>query len=123
MQAIIVDCVLVVQPQLAPIVGDNAEPIMAIPEDSQAASPTHGKVITTGKPWPPATCVAIVHIMLPSGHIWPTIVQIRAPATLAKVEDILSEKTMTISCARGRTPATCTHNSPSITSIGSMVPE
>jgi hypothetical protein len=123
MQAIIVDCVPVVQPQLAPIVGDNAEPIMAIPEDSQAARPTHGKVITTGKPWPPATCVAIVHIMLPSGHVRPTIVQVLAPATLAKVEDILSEKTMTISCARGRTPATCTHNSPSITSVGSMVPE
>jgi len=48
-QAVIVDCVLVVDPQLAAIIRDNAEMVMACPEDSQAACPTHSEVITPRK--------------------------------------------------------------------------
>jgi hypothetical protein len=46
-QTVIVDCVLVVNPQLAAIIGDNAEMVMSCPEDSQAACPTHSEVITS----------------------------------------------------------------------------
>ena len=60
-QAIIVDCVLVVDPQLAAIIRDNAEMVMACPEDSQAARPTHSEVIISRETWPSATCIAIVH--------------------------------------------------------------
>jgi len=49
MQAIIIDCVAIVDPQLTPIIGVNAEPVMACPEDSQAACPTHSEVICACK--------------------------------------------------------------------------
>jgi len=45
MQTIIVDRVPIVDPQLAAIIRDNAEAIMAGPEDSQSACPTHCEVI------------------------------------------------------------------------------
>ena len=61
MQTIIVDCVPIVDPQLAAIIRDNAETVMASPEDSQSACPTHSEVILLRKTWPLATCVAIVH--------------------------------------------------------------
>jgi hypothetical protein len=70
MQAIVVDCVSIVDPQLAPIIGDNAEMVMASPEDSQAPCPTHGKVIATRETRPSATCVPIVHHSSPAGHVW-----------------------------------------------------
>ena len=60
-QAIVVDCVPIVNPQLAPIIGENAEAVIACLEDSQTACPTHGKVIASAKTGPSATCVAIVH--------------------------------------------------------------
>jgi hypothetical protein len=49
MQAIVVNCVSVVDPQLAPIIGNNAEIIMPSSENSQAPCPTHGKVIASSK--------------------------------------------------------------------------
>ena len=64
-QAIVVNCVAIVNPQLAPIIGDNLEVVTARLEDSQAASPTHSKVVTSGKARPSATSVAIVHVL---GH-------------------------------------------------------
>ena len=63
MQAIVVNCVSIVNPQLAPIVRVKAEMIMTCPEDSQAASPTHSEVIAPGKAGPSATCIAIIHIL------------------------------------------------------------
>ena len=62
-QAIIVDCVPVVDPQLAAIIGVNAKTVMACPEDSQATCPTHSKVITSGETRPSSTCVAVVHYL------------------------------------------------------------
>ena len=64
MQAIVVNCVSVVNPQFASIIGYELEVVTAALEDSQTASPTHCKVIATSEPRPFATCVAIVnHLM------------------------------------------------------------
>jgi len=123
-QAIIVDCVLVVNPQLTAIIGDNAEPVVARPEDSQAACPTHSKVIASLESRPFTACVAIVNIMSPSSHVRLTPVQILAPSTLAKVEGILHEKPSTISGPMTTlSHTTCARNSPSVSCIFTMVPE
>ena len=60
-QAIVVNCVSIVDPQLASIIRDNAEMVMASPEESHAARPSHSELIASRKTRPPATCVAIVH--------------------------------------------------------------
>jgi hypothetical protein len=122
MQAIIVDCVSIVEPQLAPIIGVNLEMVTACPEDSQAASPTHSEVITSRKAGPLATCVAIVHSMFPTSHIWTATVQILASSTLTKVEDIFSEETMAI-CDTVRLSPTCTRNNPTVSSVRAFVAE
>jgi hypothetical protein len=123
-QAVIVNCVPIVNPQLASIIGDKLKVVMARPEDSQAASPAHSEVIASSEPRPRATCVAIVHSMFPTGHVWSAPIQILAPTTLTKVESILPEEPGAI-C---RTMATTTkttgpHNSPSVASVKTMVPE
>ena len=63
-QAIIVNCVPIIDPQLAPIIGDNAEVVMAGLEDSQAARPTNSEVIPAAIARPIATCVTIVDILM-----------------------------------------------------------
>ena len=60
-QAIVVDGVAIVNPQLAAVIRNDTETVMASPEDSQAACPTHGKVIASGEARPFTTCIAIVH--------------------------------------------------------------
>ena len=82
MQAIIVDCIPIVDPQLAPVIGDDAETVIASPSDFQAACPTYGKVIASSKTTPFAVCVAIVrhltrHFMRKQriGQIAPTSVR------------------------------------------------
>ena len=63
-QAIVVNCVSIVEPQLASIIGNELEVVPAALEDSQTASPTHCKVIATSETRPFATGVAIVnHLM------------------------------------------------------------
>jgi hypothetical protein len=124
MQAIVIDCVPIVDPQLAPIIGYDAEMIMASPEDPHAASPTNSKVIASGETRPFATCVAVVNIVFPSSHIGLAPVQVLTPATLAKVEGIFHEETMAICDGMlAVSLATCTHNNPSIASIRPMIPE
>jgi len=122
-QAIIVDCVLVVDPQLAAVIGVNTETVMACLEDPQATCPAHSKVITSGKTRPFSTCVAIVHHVFPTRHVWTATVEILAPSPLTEVENVLPEETMTISWTMSATTATCTHNSPSVSSVRTMVPE
>ena len=63
-QTIIVDCVAIVNPQLATIIGNNAEMVMACPEDSQAACPAHCEMIPSAITRPIASCVAIVYILM-----------------------------------------------------------
>jgi len=125
MQAIVVYCVSIVYPQLASIIGNNAEVVMASPEDPQAASPTHSKVIVSRESRPPATCVTVVNDLAPSSHVRPATAQILAAPALPEVEGIFSEETMAISgwSAPGRPSAACLHNSPSVSSVGTMVPE
>jgi len=91
MQAIVVDRVSIVNPQLAAIIRDNAKSVMACPEDSQAACPTYSKVIFSGKPSPFATCVAVVHVVFPTSHVRPPSVQVLTATTLTKVESVLPE--------------------------------
>jgi hypothetical protein len=124
MQAIIVDCVSIVDPQLAPIIGDNAKPVMSSLEDSHAGRPTHSKVIASVETRPFATSVTIVHRMFPAGHVGFATIQVLASTPLAKVEHVLPEETMAISGGiAGLSSAACAHNSPSVTSVRTMVPE
>jgi hypothetical protein len=94
-------------------------------EDPHAASPTHSKVIVSGETRPSTACVPIVDIMFPPSHLRSATIQILAVATLTKVEDILPKQAMAVGDRIiGRyTPATCTHNIPSIGSVGTTVPE
>ena len=63
-QAIIVNGVPIVDPQLASVIRDELEVVTAAPEDSQPTSPTHCKVVSTSESWPSATCVAVVHNLM-----------------------------------------------------------
>ena len=63
-QAIVVNRVAIVHPQLASIVGVNAEAVAARSEDSHAACPTHSKVVTATETGPIAICVTIVHHLI-----------------------------------------------------------
>jgi hypothetical protein len=118
MQTIIVNCELVVNPKLATVIRDNAKAVIASLEDSQAAGPAHSEVVTSGKTRPAATCVTVVDIMFPAGHVRFAIIQPLASATLTKVEDVFPEESMTISGLSGHVAATtCKHNCPSVGSI------
>jgi hypothetical protein len=123
-QAIVVNGVSIVDPQLASIIGNNLQVVMACPEDSHAARPASGEVVVSGESRPPATCVTIVHKVSPASHVWSATIQVLAPTTLTKIKGILHEETVTI---RGsifdRAPTTGAHNGPSVSSIRTMVPE
>jgi hypothetical protein len=49
-QAIVVDRVTIVEPEVAPIIRYNLEVVMTCLENSHAACPTHSKVIASVKP-------------------------------------------------------------------------
>merc|ERR1719199_696071 len=124
-QSIVVNRVAIVHPQFASIVGVNAESVMARSEDSHAACPPHSKVVTATETGPIAICVAIVHHMFPTLQIGSATVQVLAPAPLTEVECILPEETMAISDPVARAPRTmiCSHKTPSVSCIGTPVPE
>jgi hypothetical protein len=122
MQTIVVNCVSIVNPQLAPIIGDDLEVVAACLEDSHAPCPAYSEVIAPSKARPSASCVTIVHIVLPASHIRSATLEILASATLTKVESVLPEETMAIR-DRIATFTACARNSPSVASIGTMVPE
>jgi hypothetical protein len=124
MQAIIVDRVPIVNPQLASIIGDNAVSVMASPENSHAGSPSHRKVVTTAKARPIASRVPVIDNMTPTSHVWPAAPQVRAPTSLAEVESILHEEPMAISGAMASNPPAAGKNDvPTIPSIWASVPE
>jgi hypothetical protein len=123
-QAIVVNCVSIVEPQLAPIIRMNLEVVTACPEDSQAACPTHSKVITSRESRPPLTCVGVVHHLAPPSHVGFATLQVLTTATLTKVINIFPEDSVTI--VRGmveHSPSTCTNNSPPVASVRTSVPE
>jgi hypothetical protein len=69
MQAVIIHRVSIVNPELAAIIRDNAEPVMARPVNSQAACPTHSKVVTSREAGPFGTSVAVIHNLTPTSHV------------------------------------------------------
>jgi hypothetical protein len=123
-QAIIVDPVPVVNPQLASIIGNNAETIGATLVNSVATRPTNREMITASETRPLASCVSIVYYPLPSSHVWSATMQIRTPTTLTKIEGVLHEETMAISGAMRNVPsATCADDQPSVSSVATPVSE
>jgi hypothetical protein len=87
--AIVVDGVTIVNEQIASIIGNNAESVVATPEESCARRPPYCKMIASVETWPSATSIPIVHIMSPSSHIRSPPIQILTVTALTKVEDIL----------------------------------
>jgi hypothetical protein len=116
MQTIVVDCISVVDPQLASIVRNNAQLIVACPADSQHTCPTHGEMIASGKTTPLAVRVAVVDDLNTASHVRPATVKVLTAATLPKVEHLLSEDLARASSAR-------TDNLPSVARIWTLVPE
>jgi hypothetical protein len=94
-------------------------------KEPHATSPTHGKVITASKSRPSATCVPVVNIMFPTSHVRIAYVQIWATPTLAEVKGILPEEPVAInrSVTTRRLVTTCTANVPSVSCLGTSVPE
>jgi hypothetical protein len=122
MQAIVVDRVPIVNPQLASIIRDDAVSVMSGPEDSHAACPTCSKMVAPGKAWPPATRVPVVYHLTPPSHIGPATIQVRTPTALTEVESILSEPSMAIDGSMSPR-ATGVHKVPSISCVAAPVPE
>jgi hypothetical protein len=126
MQAIVVNSVSIVEPQLASVIGYELEVVTPAPEDSQATSPTNCKVIATSEPGPPATCVAVVHHVLPASMCGSATIEVLAAPSLAEVVNVLPEEASTISggsAAPATTLATGTHNNPSVSSVRAVIPE
>jgi hypothetical protein len=71
MQTIVVNRVPIVNPQVASVIGNNAETVMASPIDSRTASPADSEMIIAMETWPPVMGIAVVHIMLPASHVGP----------------------------------------------------
>ena len=61
--------------------------------------------------------------MFPTRHVWTATIEILAPSTLTKVENVLPKETMAVSWTMSATTTTCANNSPSVSSIRTMVPE
>jgi hypothetical protein len=85
MQAIIIDGVPIVDPQLAPIVRNNAEVVIACPADSQPACPTHSKVITSSETRPLAVCVTVIDRPDSASHVRSATVKVLTTATLSEI--------------------------------------
>jgi hypothetical protein len=128
MQAVIVDCVPIVQPELASVIGNDAESVMTGAEDSVATCPTHSKVIVSMESRPFTTCVPIVYQLTPSRKAGPTTVHVRTTTTLAEVECILHEDAMAVvnwisSVSPAGMLTVCTCDPPSISSVTTLVSE
>jgi hypothetical protein len=122
MQTIVIDCELVVNPKLAPVVGNNTVSVISCPEDSHASRPTRGEMITPGETMPSTIRVPMVDHVTPTSRVRPATVQVGATTTLAEVETVLPEITMAINHAMGPPPP-CTHNSPSMSGVATLIPE
>merc|ERR1719424_1929475 len=96
-QAIIVNGVPIVNPQLAAIIRNKLEVVMARPEDSQAAGPSHCEVIPATIARPIAAGITIVHIVFPTRKVRPATFQVLTTTSLAKVESIFHEEASAIS--------------------------
>ena len=62
--------------------------------------------------------------MAPASHVWSATMQVLAPTTLTKVENVLPKEASTIGGTVARLSlTTCTRNNPSVASVGPVVPE
>jgi hypothetical protein len=122
MQSIIIDCEPVVNPQLAPVIGNDTISVIACLENSHASCPTRGKVITPGKTIPSTTRVPMVDHVTPASRVRLATMQVGAPTALAEVETVLPKQTTAIYHAMGALPP-CTQKSPSISGVATLVPE
>jgi len=95
MQTIVINCIPIVDPQLASIIGDNAEAVAARLSDFQGTGPTHSKVVASSKTAPFPVCVAVVNYLDSASHIGSTAVQVLAPTTLTKVKHLFLESRAT----------------------------
>jgi hypothetical protein len=96
-KTIVVDCVPIVDPQLASIIRDDTVLIPASPEKSHASCPTDCKVISSVEARPITTCVPVVHIMFPASHLRPVTGKMLAATALTTVERVLPEQAMAVS--------------------------
>ena len=81
----------IVNPRLAPIIGDKIEVVLACLENSQASRPTNSEVIPAAIAKPIAACVMIVHIVFPVSKVRFATLQVLTATSLAKVGGILHE--------------------------------
>jgi hypothetical protein len=116
MKAIIIDSISTPNPQFAAVIRDNAKSVMASFADSQRACPAHGKVIASSKSRPFAASVPVIHNLDSAHHVRPPTVQVLTSTTLAKVVDLLLQ-------TRASSVSNRAHDSPSISSIRTSVPE
>jgi hypothetical protein len=124
MQSIIVNRVPIVNPQLASIIRNDTESVIACPEDSHTGGPAHCKVIMSVETRPPAACVPVIHHLAPTSHVRLATVQILTSAMLTEVKGVLAEDPVAISGAETAVlSATCSRWKPSISSVGALVPE
>jgi len=96
MEAVVVDGVPAVDPQLGSIVGADPEPVPAPAEDANTASPAHSEVVGTSESRPAAICVAVVDVVFPPLHVRPPISKMWQPAALTEIVGILPEQAMTV---------------------------
>merc|ERR1719265_2543864 len=118
MQAVVVNCVTIVEPQLASIIGYKLEVVRTAPKDSQAACPPHREVIASNEARPFASCVAVVHHVFPTSHVWSPTVKVLASTTLTKIESIFPEQSSAVGYGISAALAACTYNGPSVSSVG-----
>jgi hypothetical protein len=134
MQTIIIDCVPVIDPQLASIIRDDAKPVMACSSDCQGTHPAYRKVITSCEAAPLATSVAIIHHLDSASHVGLAAGQVLTATALPKVENMLHpratrDSSRLLPAATAFAPATGsafalgTYNDPSISSVRAMIPE
>jgi hypothetical protein len=69
-QAIVVDSVPIVDPELASVIRYYPEDVSVRTVNPRATCPTNSEVITSAKAWPAATSVAIHYIVTPTLHVW-----------------------------------------------------
>merc|ERR1719199_1338782 len=98
-QAIIVERVAVVDPELASIIGDELKMVPSSTPNDHPACPTRSKVISTAPAAPPAACVAVVHPRAVASMVNPAAVQVLAPPPLPEVIATLNPATAATSAA------------------------
>jgi hypothetical protein len=86
-QAIIIDCESVVNPELAAIIRRDRQPVGTTPFDDHGATPTNSEMISSEETWPSARSGSVVHPTDSTSRPCTAATQIRAASTLTEIED------------------------------------